>query len=256
MVIRAQIVFGIRRFWQSKMAPTKSREKNSHIWRAFIGSCSCEMTSSGSGAGERNGRNIHRGLSGIIKHLLDSLRQGGHDHIAKQRIQASQHQSADDHRHQDLHSSIHIALTSAVLQGSMGMDHYAVHLACQLIHPILHGIFLLILRSHIHGRAGIIRRPLGRVWSFQTSLALGLGLHKSLLVGIQNSRIKLHPGLFCAGKTDILVLAVSSPVAGHGDKQPLGAVHDLDASDGKAAVDVDRGGGTAASLRAQGGDFH
>jgi len=84
----------------------------------------------------------------------------------------------------------------------------------------------------------------------------GLSLSQRLLVSAEDSLVEFRFGLFGAGKADILVLAVSGSVAWHGDKQPLGALHDFDAPHGEIAVDIDRGGGLAAALRTDGVDFH
>jgi len=84
----------------------------------------------------------------------------------------------------------------------------------------------------------------------------GLSLGQCLLVSAEDRLVELRLGLLGAGKADILVFAVSGPVAGHGDKQPLGALHDFDAPHGEIAVDIDRGGGLAAALRANGMNFH
>jgi len=84
--------------------------------------------------------------------------------------------------------------------------------------------------------------------------SLPLGEH--LLVGTDDRLVEFRFGLLRTREADILVLAVSGLIAGHGNEQPLGALHDLDTPHGKIAVDVDRGGGLAASLRADGVDFH
>jgi len=84
----------------------------------------------------------------------------------------------------------------------------------------------------------------------------GLPLGEHLLVSAEDCLVKFRLCLLGAGKADILVFAVSGSVAGHGDKQPLGALHDFDAPHGKIAVDIDRGGGLAAALRTNGMDFH
>ena len=77
-----------------------------------------------------------------------------------------------------------------------------------------------------------------------------------MLVGPDNRPVKFRFGLLGARKADILVLAVSGLVAGHGNEQPLGALHDLDAPNGENTVNIDRGGGLAASSRTDGMNFY
>ena len=89
-----------------------------------------------------------------------------------------------------------------------------------------------IIGSHIH-LLGLLCRG---VWRRLLGLAYGLG--QRLLVGSQNGILKLHPSILRARKADIFVLAVPGFVAGHGYKEPLAALHNLDAPDGEATVDI------------------
>lgn len=50
----------------------------------------------------------------------------------------------------------------------------------------------------------------------------------------------------------IILFAVSRPIAGHGDEQPIGTVHHLYTPDDKAAAEDYCGGGLAGVLLAKG----
>ena len=60
-----------------------------------------------------------------------------------------------------------------------------------------------------------------------------LSLGERLLISADDRFVKFRFGLLGAGEADILVLTVSGFVAGHGNKQPLGALHDFDTPHGK-----------------------
>ena len=49
--------------------------------------------------------------AGVVEHILDTLVQGGHDHIAEQSVEARQQQSAQHHGDEDLDGGVDVALT-------------------------------------------------------------------------------------------------------------------------------------------------
>ena len=51
--------------------------------------------------------------AGVVEHILDTLVQRGHDHIAEQSVEASQQQSTQHHGDEDLDGGVDVALTGA-----------------------------------------------------------------------------------------------------------------------------------------------
>ena len=51
--------------------------------------------------------------AGVVEHILDTLVQGGHDHIAEQSVEARQQQSAQHHGDEALDGGVDVALTGA-----------------------------------------------------------------------------------------------------------------------------------------------
>lgn len=84
----------------------------------------------------------------------------------------------------------------------------------------------------------------GLAGSLQEVSGVGFGggrlLRKILLIGAQHRILKLLAGLRRDGVGNVPEAAVLVLAAGHGDKQPLRPLDDLDVMDGKVVVDGDR----------------
>ena len=68
--------------------------------------------------------------AGVVEHILDTLVQRGHDHIAEQSVEARQ-QQRQHHSDEDLDGSVDVALTGAAGGGKadgLGADELAVFL--------------------------------------------------------------------------------------------------------------------------------
>lgn len=59
-----------------------------------------------------------RALARVVEHLLDALRDGGHDGVVQHSVQTGQHQGAQDNGDQHLDGGIDITLAGIAADGA------------------------------------------------------------------------------------------------------------------------------------------